>query len=68
VVRRWKAAPSGACLSKRFPDLAAEWLASVARTTRVLRRRMLRRIVELTALLFEAGGTFTMSLGAVVAR
>ena len=28
---------------------------------------MLRRIVELTALLFEAGGTFAMSIGAVVA-
>jgi uncharacterized membrane protein len=28
---------------------------------------MLRRIVELTALLFEAGGTFAMSVGAVVA-
>jgi len=28
---------------------------------------MLRRIVELTALLFEAGGTFAMSAGAVVA-
>jgi hypothetical protein len=26
---------------------------------------MLRRIVELTALLFEAGGTFAMSIGAV---
>ena len=28
---------------------------------------MLRRTVELTALLFEAGGTFAMSAGAVVA-
>ena len=28
---------------------------------------MLRRIVELTALLFEAGGTFAMSVGAIVA-
>ncbi len=28
---------------------------------------MLRRIVELTALLFEAGGTFAMSIGAIVA-
>jgi uncharacterized membrane protein len=28
---------------------------------------MLRRIVELTALLFEAGGTFAMSIGALVA-
>jgi uncharacterized membrane protein len=28
---------------------------------------MLRRTVELTALLFEAGGTFAMSIGAVVA-
>ena len=28
---------------------------------------MLRRIVELTALLFEAGGTLAMSVGAVVA-
>ena len=28
---------------------------------------MLRRIVELTALLFEAGGTFAMSVGALVA-
>jgi uncharacterized membrane protein len=28
---------------------------------------MLRRIVELTALLFEAGGTFAMSMGALVA-
>jgi uncharacterized membrane protein len=28
---------------------------------------MLRRIVELTALLFEAGGTFAMAVGAVVA-
>ena len=28
---------------------------------------MLRRSVELTALLFEAGGTFAMSIGAVVA-
>jgi uncharacterized membrane protein len=30
-------------------------------------RLMLRRIVELTATLFEAGGTFAMSAGAVVA-
>ncbi len=28
---------------------------------------MLRRIVELTALLFEAGGTFAMSIGTLVA-
>ena len=28
---------------------------------------MLRRIVELTALLFETGGTFAMSVGAIVA-
>jgi hypothetical protein len=29
---------------------------------------MLRRTIELVALLFEAGGTFAMALGAVVAR